>query len=245
MSGTLLLVGLVFARIGALFVALPVLGTSGLPRGVTVLLALVTTALVVSHLEPPTGVDLLPGMVGEIALGACAGLVVRAVFASLALAGELMGMQMGLGMAQLFDPVQKTQQGPVAMLATLLASAIFLQLDLHADLLELLVRSFEAQPPGGFAVLGLGADPLIEAVEQSLRFGLQLASPVVVLVCLINVLVGILGKLAPRMNVFFSVGPTLTTIGGIGLLAVSLPGVLHGHAAVLREALALVRRLWS
>ncbi|MCA9491496.1 MAG: flagellar biosynthetic protein FliR, partial [Myxococcales bacterium] len=180
-----------------------------------------------------------------IALGAAAGLIVRAVFASLALAGELMSMQMGLQMAQLFDPVQGTQQGPVSVLSTLLASLVFLQLDLHATVLLLLVRGFETVPPGTFDPLAVRGDLVIDAVGSTFRFGLQLSAPVLVLVLLINTLVGILGKLAPRMNVFFSVGPTLTTAGSIALLAQALPALLAAHADMLKDVLPSVVAVWG
>lgn len=246
MSEFLLVAGLVFVRISGLFLSMPVIDTTGVPRGVPVLLALATTALVVPNVPlPPAEVPMATALVGELALGVAGGLVVRALFSSLALAGELMGMQMGFAMAQLFDPVHGTQQNPVSVLSTLLASGVFLMLDLHVLVLASLVDSFQAHPPGTFDLLTLPAEPLILAVGDVFRYGVQLAGPVMVFVLLINVLVGILGKLAPRMNVFFSVGPTLTAVGGVALLAESLPSLFAAHAAVLQDALRMVRGLWG
>jgi flagellar biosynthetic protein FliR len=233
--------GYVFARIAALFMTLPVVSATGVPRAVPVLLALATTALVVPTV-PVIDVQqsaLYLGLVTEIVLGAAAGLTVRAVFASLALSGELMGMQMGFAMAQLFDPVQRTNQGPVAMLATLLATAVFLDLGLHGEALVLVVDSFQAVPVGTFAVLELQVDPVVESVGRVFRFGVQLSGPALVLVLLINVLIGLLGKLAPKMNVFFSVGPTLTTAGGVALLAIALPSLIAAHSGMLLDAFVL------
>lgn len=240
------LAALVFVRIAGLFLALPVIDTNGVPKGVPVLLALATTALVLPNVDfPPAGTQVFFALPGEIVVGVLGGLVVRAVFSSLALAGELMGMQMGFAMAQLFDPVQVTRQNPVSVLSTLLASLLFLTLDLHVHVLVALVDGFHTIPPGTFEVLSLRPEPLIEAVGFVFRYGLQLAGPVMVFVLLINVLVGMLGKLAPRMNVFFSVGPTLTAVGGVALLAQALPSLLAAHAAMLQDALRTVRTLWG
>lgn len=230
--------GLVFTRIAALFATLPVVSATGVPKAVPVLLALATTALVLPTVGAVSSdASIVVALFGEVVLGAAAGLTVRAAFASLALAGELMGMQMGFAMAQLFDPVQRTSQGPVAMMVTMMAVAIFLDLNLHGTSLILLVESFEVIPVGEYSVLSLETAPLIEAAGNIFRLGLQLSGPVLVLVLLINVLIGILGKLAPRMNVFFSVGPVLTTGGGIALLAESLPSLLTAHAAMMKASM--------
>lgn len=230
--------GLVFTRIASLFATLPVVSATGVPKAVPVLLALATTALILPTVGTfSSGSSLVMAMLGEVVLGAVAGLTVRAVFASLALAGELIGMQMGFAMAQMFDPVQRTSQSPVAMLSTMMAVAMFLQLNLHGTSLILLVDSFQAVPVGEFVILNLETAPFIDATGNIFRFGMQLSGPVIVLVLLINVLIGILGKLAPRMNVFFSIGPILTTGGGIALLAESLPSMLVAHSSMMKASM--------
>ena len=72
----------------------------------------------------------------------------------------------------------------------------------------------------------------------SVALGLQLAGPILVMVWLVNVLVAVLARLAPKMNVFFSVGMTLTSSLGILLLAVSLPWLIAVHHEAVRQAVA-------
>ncbi len=220
---------LVFVRVVSLLVTLPVFATLGVPRAVPVLTALGVTLLVAPGVEVVDTLALdrsiLLAVAFEVAVGSLAGLSVRLIFTALALAGEVMSLQMGMAMAQLMDPMQRTQQSPVTSVASWIAGLTFVGADLHVACLHILSRGFVSLPPGSAVLTPDAIEAFVDAGETVFVLGVQLAGPVLALVFLVNVLVGVLGKLAPRMNVFFSVGPTLTSIGGVLLLAVALPAL--------------------
>ena len=234
---------LVFMRTVSLLTTLPVVSAQGIPRSFGVLLALGISVVLLPHVPvAELGFDrvLVMAVVYEVLLGGFAGLCVRAVFASLSMASELMGLQMGLAMAQLFDPLQKAQQGPVASIANWVAALSFLAADLHVAVLMALADGFQTLPPGQAVITADSMKVLIDVTGASFALGIQLSGPVLALVFMTNVLVGVLGKIAPRMNVFFSVGPTLTSIGGIALLAFALPSITRGILAALIEVIRLL-----
>jgi len=76
------------------------------------------------------------------------------------------------------------------------------------------------------------------AVGTCISLGAQLAGPLILMAWMINVLVGVLGRLAPRMNVFLSIGMTLSSAVGVVLVMLSLPWMMVSHEAALREVVA-------
>ena len=237
---------LVFVRIGAFILVMPVLSMRGVPKHVPVFLTLLLTMLVGPHV-PMTHVDSLLGTImavgGEVALGLTAGTMVGAVFSSLTLATELVNQQTGFAMMALFNPVMKTSEGPMGVLAAWLAGAVFLLSGMHLKFLIVLADSFFSIPPGLASVDDVLANDVIAIVGESIALGVQLAGPVIVLVLLINLFVGMLTRLAPKMNVFFSVGMSATGSAGILVFAMSLPWMMMVHKEAMEGALRLCAQM--
>ncbi len=108
--------------------------------------------------------------------------------------------------------------------------------------------SFQVVPPGGTTNLLSSGQVLLNAVASTLVLGVQLSGPVVALVWMVNVFVAVLSRLAPNMNVFFSVGMVLTNVAGILLFGVALPylvmvhhGALSASSDWMLQLLAVVR----
>lgn len=231
---------LVFARIAAFLSLLPVLSTNGVPKYVGIFLAVLLTVLVGPHVTVvamPAGVEGILSIGSEVMLGLVVGTGVHAVFSSLTLASEVSSQQTGFAMMTLFDPVFKVSEGPLGILAAWLAGWVFLLSGLHLEFLLLVSESFQSVPPGTAAVSDTLAWSLPKVVGESIGLGVQLAGPVVVLVFLVNAFVGMLTRLAPRMNVFFSVGMSLTGTAGISLFALALPWMLATHEDAMRDVL--------
>ncbi|HJN75496.1 MAG TPA: flagellar biosynthetic protein FliR [Myxococcota bacterium] len=238
---------LVFARLGGLFLSLPVVSAQGVPRYIAVLGAgaltmVLAPALPYAEIPPSVGV-LMVGVATELVLGLLMGSVVSALFGSIALGCELMGIQIGFGMAALFNPFLKISSGALGTLASWLAGLVFLGTGLHLHCLEILGGSFALVPPGGAVELALAGPVVVEVVGLAIATGVSLAGPVLALVWLVNVFIAVLTRLAPRMNVYFSVGTVLTAAAGLGLYAAALPWMLTGHLTLLETGLAWMLRV--
>ena len=238
---------LVFGRVSGLMAALPAVSAEGVPKAVPVLGAVAITAIVAPTAPatpvPPTLLQLSLSMCGELALGLLAASALAAVFGAIGLAGEVMSMQMGLAMATIFNPLLKGQSSSVGVVATWLAGAVLLGLGVHREALELVGASFHGIPPGsvGLDTLSVGVPVLLDAVAHAILLGTQLAGPILAMVWLVNVFIAILAKLAPRMNVFFSLGMTLSSTMGLVLFGLSLGWLLTAHAGHLVAATRYVR----
>ena len=237
---------LVFSRVGGMLMSMPVVSSTGVPKHVQVLGAVALTA-VLSPVVP--GAELTGGLGGlllasasEVGVGLLMGFVVTAIFQTLHLATELMSIQAGVGMAAMFNPFAKASGGPLGSLAGWLAALVFLGTGLHRDCLVMLGESFQALPAGQLAQPGQAGMVLVEVGGDMILVGTQLAGPVVALVWLLNIFVAVLTRLAPRMNVYFSVGTLLTPIAGILLFSAALPWLLGVHSEHVAESLTWAMR---
>ncbi len=229
-----------FVRLLALFMSAPVLSHRAIPARVKVGLAL-TIAIVVA----PASGEPLPGIVSAAApllliqqtlLGVMMGFAVKVVFAAIDLAGNVIGLQMGLSFASFVDPVNANQTPLVGSFLNLLATLLFLALDGHLILITSITRSFELAPVSAQFFAGLGWERMVTLGSGMFQFGLQLSLPVVATMLVINLTLGVMSRAAPQLNLF-SVGFPLTALTGIVLFAVFLPNMVSAISAALSASL--------
>jgi flagellar biosynthesis protein FliR len=231
---------LVFARLGGLMYTMPVISMSGIPKHMPVFLSMILSILVVPHVQladPDATLGLMAmSLAGELIIGILMGSIVGTVFSAISMAADIMSMQMGLAMATLFNPLQKTQQGAIAGLAAWCGGMVFLGSGLHLICIGVVVDSFAFVPPGEVTNLLSGSHVLMDAVAESIQLALRLSGPVLILVWLVNVFVAVLVKLAPKMNIYFSVGMILVNVAGLALFGVGLPYLLSVHEEAVLDA---------
>ncbi|MBZ0127092.1 MAG: flagellar biosynthetic protein FliR [Rhodocyclaceae bacterium] len=214
------------ARVLGLVATAPVFNNASLPMRVKLLLG-VAVSLAVAPMLPPLppvspaswsglAVFLQQGLIG-IALG----FTMRIVFAGVDLAGELIGLQMGLGFAVFYDPQNAGQSPIVAELVGLLALLFFLALNGHLMMLALLAESFTALPIG-LSPFPAGWETLLRWAAAIFSIGVLLALPLISALLVANIGLGVLTKVAPTLNLF-AVGFPVTLMAGFAMLALSMP----------------------
>jgi flagellar biosynthetic protein FliR len=222
---------LVLARVAGLVLAAPVFGHVALPRRVraglaVVLAAALAPAVPLPATTPADGWTLAGWCAVESALGALVGLVVQFVFAGVQLGGQIAGMQMGFGMANLIDPQSHAQETIVAHWHSLLALLTFLALDGHHLVVRALAASFRAAPPGAAVLSGAGLAAAVGLAADIFTVGLRVAAPVLLVLMLVNGAMGVLARTVPQLNVFV-VGFPVTVAVGFAVLGAALPFVLR------------------
>ncbi len=234
---------LVAARMGGAVMVMPVFNTLGIPTLSRLAVALGLTFVVTPVVPPasaPTLGLLVIGMAGEVVVGIAMGGTVAVLFGALSMASEFMGLQIGLRIAALFDPLSKGQTGLIASMSRWLGTLVFLGANLHLALIETIGRSFQLVPPGS-ASQPLAAGALwIPTVGHSIECGVRLAGPLIVLIFVIQAFMGIMVRLAPSMNVFFAVGLVVSVMAGLGLYHECLPTMLNEHLRIMEDSLHLV-----
>jgi len=241
---------LVLARVVGLAVLAPVLGSRMVPARVRIALvvflslAMLPTIAHGSSALPAldSTVELLLAIAVETAIGLLLGLVAQLVFGAVQMAGELAGMQMGLGMASLIDPQSHDRVVVLAQWQGAFALLLFLAVDGHHLLIEAVAESFRRVPPGATGIAAAGFGMAVSFAGQLFVLALKLAAPVLILVLLVNAGLGALGKLVPQLNVMV-VGFPINVAAGFFILALSQPfalRLLEGAFANLGQSLGAV-----
>ncbi|HEX8389756.1 MAG TPA: flagellar biosynthetic protein FliR [Sphingomonas sp.] len=237
----------VMVRVGAAFLAAPVFGAVGVPLPVRVTLsgAIGVMVLGVHDIAPPAqvfGVATFLSIAAEAMVGLALGFVVQIAFAAPLIAGELIGGSMGLGFAQAVDPLNGRSTPALGQFFQIMLTLLFLSLDGHLVLVEMIVRSYEALPPGQ---AWMGPERLKAiAVFGGYAFlaGLLLALPVGFLLLCLNLVVGMISRSAPSLNLF-SVGLPFSVAVGVVAIAVMFPAMGEFMVVIVRESLAAADRL--
>jgi len=213
-------------RVLALLSVAPVLSHRAVPVRAKVALAVAITIVLMPGLSTPPLADVLSGtglalLAQNILVGLVIGFTVRLVFAALEIAGETIGLQMGLSFAGFFSPTTATMQNPVASFMTLLAMLMFVAIDGHLMLIHALAESFRIFPMTGDTT-GLDLQRVARLGSQMFAIALSIALPFIAVLLIINIVLGVLARVAPQLNVF-AVGFPLTILTGLAVLFLFLP----------------------
>lgn len=231
-------------RVLALISVAPLLSHRAVPLRIKLALAVGVTAVLVPTVPSPPITDALSGagiglLVQNILVGVMLGFMVRLIFAALELTGELIGLQMGLSFAGFFNPASGMAQNAVGSFMSLLALLMFIAIDGHLLLLHALAESFRLFPlvGDGAGTLPLSFDQVVRAGGTMFAIALSLALPFLAVMMLTNVVLGVLARVAPQLNVF-AVGFPLTILVGLSTLMLLLPYIEAPLRAALERALA-------
>lgn len=182
----------------------------------------------------------------QILIGAALGLVMQFAFAAVRLAGEVIGMQMGLSFATFFDPSGGPSMPVLARLLNLLAMLLFLSFDGHLWLISLLVDSFHTLPIQTQPLNGNGFLVLTQVGSLIFVNGLMLALPMICLLLTLNMTLGLLNRMTPQLSVFVIGFPVTMTIGimTMGMMMPMLaPFCEHLFGEVVDRLAAVIGRM--
>lgn len=216
-----LVFGLLLVRPGMLVMGTPLFGSAFAPAPIKIGLIVLVTVLLAPAVDVPRITELNTLVVvalREVFIGFAMALALRLLIAGAEFGGHLSGFQLGLSYAALVDPQSGVRNNVLAALYGSLAVFIFLLTNAHHDVLRAFAASYEALP------LGLGgiADTLGATVARmfGLMFvlGVRLAAPLVVTMLLVEVALGVLGRVAPTLNLMINAAPVRLTVGWLVLL---------------------------
>lgn len=216
-------------RVLGVIATAPIFSHNSIPNQVKLGLGLMLTLIIMPTLPPLPQFEIISFqglliLVQQLVIGLAIGFSMRLVFSAVDLAGQLIGMSMGLGFASFYDPQSQGQSTAVNQFLVLLAMLIFLSLDGHLMIVSAIADSFISMP---IAVNGAGIDPMKIAMwgETIFSAGLLLALPAVTALLITNMALGILTRTAPQLNLF-GIGFPITLSIGFVVLALALPGML-------------------
>ncbi len=216
-----------FFRVAALITMVPLLGMRTIPVTFRIGLAIAITLVIMPLLPPVPAIDPVSseGLViiaCQLMIGLAMGFFIRMVFSAIETAGGVIGMTMGLGFAQMMDPVNGITVPVVSQLYTIMATLLFFTLNGHLILIEILADSFYVIPVAPAAINEGGLWLLLNWAGWIFKGAIIIALPAVAALLLVNISFGVMMRAAPQLNIF-AIGFPLTLMLGFIFILVSLP----------------------
>lgn len=234
-------------RISAMFVSVPVFSIRAVPGRVRLILSVVITLVIMPLLPPLPAVELFSYdgfmmAIAQIMIGLTSGFILQLVFAAVVFAGQGVALSMGLGFSTMVDP-QSGQQVPViAQFYTVTTTLIFISLDGHLVLIQMLLDSFKTLPIGFDGIDKAGIWSILMWSSRMFAGGLLLALPIIASLLLVNIIFGVAARSAPQLQIF-SVGFPVTLMLGMMLVWKTLPDVLEQFSGLLTDGYDLIGQL--
>ncbi len=242
---SLLVFTLILARLGALIAVTPVFGGPDLPMQVRAFLAialaiLITPSQLAAPLQmPQTLADYAILVIDDTLIGLALGLGLMLLLAGVQVAGQVISQMSGISLADVFNPGFDAEVPVFSHLLYLVTLAAFVIIGGHRKLLDALMSTFATLPPGR----GVLADSLVQGVvalvTESFVLGIRAAAPAIVALLLATLVLGLVSRALPQLNVM-SIGFGLNSAITMFTLTLSLAAIVWLFQQQLEPALETI-----
>lgn len=218
----------ILARVSGLIASAPILGDQTIPVQVKAAFAFILSlvfypVVAAPHLAANVDAVLVVLLtVKEVGVGLLIGFSARLLFVGVAMAGEVIGFQMGIGIANVVDPTSEAQLPLIGQMQLIFAMLIFVILNGHLLLIRALLASYRYIKPGQLQLTQPLFDYLMGLTAKVFVVGLQVGAPLIVAMLAANFSIGLIARSVPQVNVFV-VGFPFTIGLGLLLLALGFP----------------------
>ncbi|WP_033921484.1 flagellar biosynthetic protein FliR [Sphingomonas sp. 37zxx] len=222
---------ILFARVGAILMLLPVFSEDAVPGKIRLMLALSMSAglwSIIGAKITPVAADsvMLPGiLIAEILTGLAIGMIVKIFFMAIAMAGSIISLQVGLSSALINDPAQGGQAAVLSKLVNVAAVVVCMAAGLHHLWIAAIVRSYALFPVGVLPPAADFAMLAVTTIGKAMSLAISLSAPLLIYGIVFNMALGLSTRLAPAIQVFFLMQP-LNLLLGVTLFASMIGGIL-------------------
>lgn len=234
-------------RISGMVLAAPIFSSRNVPMRIRLMLVISITAVVAPMLPAVPVVDVFSPLsvliiAQQLLIGIIMGFVIQMVFAAVIVAGQTLSMQIGLGFSLMVDPQNGAQTPVVSQFYVLMVTLVYLALNGHLVLIQVLVDSFTTMPVG---VEGLSANSYWQVIVWSSHIfsgGVAIVLPAMASILVVNFAFGIMTRAAPQLNIF-AIGFPITMMLGFALILITLPSVIPRSTTLFNDAYALLNSI--
>ncbi len=234
-----------FFRVSAVFISMPFFGDASIPVWIRTLLALSIVVISAPLMPAMPAVEIFSLtsllLAFEQAIwGLLFGLILHMLFTIFTLLGQIVSLQMGLGMAMMNDPVNGMSVAILGRIFLIFSTLLFLALEGHLLIIDIVIQSFQVWPVGsGLSMVSL--EGVISVFGWMFASSLALALPAIVAMLLVNISFGVMNRAAPSLNVY-ALGFPMTMLLGLVAVLISISGVPTRYTALVHDALRFLSR---
>jgi flagellar biosynthetic protein FliR len=217
---------LVFMRMSGAIIFNPIFGRSNIPATLKGALSLACAYLVTSTLgqsyEMNSMVQFGISCVSELVIGIAIGTIISGLFSVVLVAGEMIDLQMGFSMATFYDPKSGVNMPIIGSFFNALLILVFFASNAHLTMFNLLTDSFRAIPAGTGYPTVQSAQFIVSMGKDIFEMGIRFAIPILAVEMIAQIMMGVLMRAVPQINIF-TVGIQIQTIIGIVMLLIAVP----------------------
>src|SRR6056297_894881 len=230
---------LVLARIASFIGASPIFSTKGIPNlvkvGTAVVLSIMLYPMAHAGVNPETS---LAGFaiqaIFEGLFGLALGFSVNIIFITMQMGGQLVDFQIGFSMASAYDPLTQNKVSLYGRLYYWTGLALFFALDAHHYLVYILAKTFEILPLGRLVTEHLKSSDVIFLFSSSFKTAFQLAVPLLLILFMTDVIMGMLARTVPQLNVFI-LGLPMKVLVGVTVSIFLIPSIIRIMVPVIES----------
>ena len=222
---------MVLTRISALFLVIPVFGWQSIPVrikiSITFLLTIFFSFIIPFPLEN-NQVTLLEAVLllsNEAIYGFALGLIVSLIFSAVRLGGRIIEREIGFAMAEILDPLTGERAQPLGSFLEMVFILLFLSANGHHLFLSIISRSYESFPAGSIPTIPVLTTGIIQAGSTMFFSGLKIAAPILAAFLVLMVVLAILARIVPEMNILFISLPLRVGLGFL-MVAIFVPFII-------------------
>ncbi len=243
---------LVLLRVSAIVVTIPVISDKSVPArlkaALCILITLIIFPLVLPKIPQPANYPvliLMYHMAGEVMIGLIIGYAARLILAGIQMAGDMIGFQMGLSIANIIDPMTSEQVSIITELQYLMALLVFLAVDAHHIFFSAIIQSYSLLNPLAFHFSGSLMQSIFSFSQEMFVIAVKMAAPLMAVMLFTNVGLGIVARTVPQINIFIVGMPLQIAIGLIflGLTAPMFVKMTQGYFLDFEGKLLTLLRL--
>lgn len=216
---------LVLVRTSGIFIFSPFFSSQNVPNIMKIGLSFSVSLIITSTLSIATDFSneiLMILILKELMVGIIIGFIAYAFFSAFYVMGQIVDMKIGFGMANVIDPQNKIQVPLMGNFYYILSFLLLMSINGHHLIISALVDSYNFLPIGGFKYTGDTMNLLVNSLSKSFEIGFKLSTPIVAIIFLTDIVLGIISKTIPQMNVFV-VGMPLKVLIGLLIILISMP----------------------
>ena len=240
----------VLTRLSGLLFLAPMFGSRLAPRTARLLLAVAIALLITPlHLHETLSLSTQPLQVlatlgREAVLGLMLGLSLLVLAGGLQIAGQLIGQISGLSAGEFFDPELGGDASQLGRLFEVVATASFLLIGGHRQVLAALLDTFTWLPPGQAGLAAGALATFVEILTQSFVLGIRAAAPVLVALLLATLVVGLISRVWPQLHAF-TIGFNLNALLALALLSLTMGSAARLYQEHTEAAIDALRTMFA
>ena len=218
---------LVFTRASSFFLVFPIFAASNVPARIRVVVGAFMALLIAPQLANPIDPAQLHTfsfvllLAKESAVGFLLGSIVRLIFYALQLAGHFISTEIGLQTSTILTPTDNVPVEIPGAVLNLLGMMLFLSMDMHHATMIAFQQSYAVLPIGGGGMSNALFDELTIRTSRIILVSVQMAAPLIAVGFLVGIVLMMLGRAVPQMNIFFE-SFTIRLLSGLVVFGFSI-----------------------